>query len=93
LGIRKLKHVYDMSFAEFQIRLFAWERLEARAWDKIRFVAFFSMKGSHMNPKIMPKTLTQFMKLSIDDKVAPVISEAQIQRFKEEMAKYVKQIR
>jgi hypothetical protein len=82
-----------MSFAEFQIRLFAWERLEARAWDKVRFIAWFAMKGSHLDPKSMPKTITQFMKLSIDGKAASIVSEAQKLRYLDEMSKYVQQLK
>lgn len=79
-----------MSFAEFQIRLFAWSRMQEREWEKVRILAWYSMTGSHMDPKKMPKTLTQFMSLGLDKKQS-IISDVHKQRFLEEMAEYVKQ--
>lgn len=78
-----------MSFAEFQIRLFAWVRCQEREWDKHRFVAFYAMRGFHMDPKKMPKTLSSFMKLGIDKKSHNGVSEEMKERFLQEMAKYV----
>jgi len=80
-----------MSFAEFQIRLFAWSRMQEREWEKVRILAWYSMVGSHMDPKKMPKTLNNFMSLGIDKK-ENVISDAQKQRFLEVTAEYVKQV-
>ena len=84
-----MKRVYDMSFAEFQIRLFAWTRCQEREWDRARFVAFYAMRGFHMDPKKMPKTLTSFMKLSIDKKSHGEVSPEMKGRFMQEMAKYI----
>jgi hypothetical protein len=85
-----MKHVYDMSFAEFQIRLFAYRRVQEREWEKIRFIGWCATTGSHMNPKKLPKSLNQFMPLSLDKKTATGISEAQKQRFLEATKEYVK---
>jgi hypothetical protein len=82
-----------MSFAEFQIRLFAWSRLEERAWEKVRILAWYAMTGSHQDPKKMPKTLSQFMKLGLDDKVATKVTEEQKIRFLEATKEYLKQIK
>lgn len=86
-----MKRVYDMSFAEFQIRLFAWKRTQEREWEKVRILAWYCMTGSHMDPKKMPKSITHFMSLDIDKK-QNVISEAHKQRFLDAMKEYVKQI-
>lgn len=81
-----------MSFAEFQIRLFAWERTEARAWEKIRVLAWHTMAGSPNAPKRMP-SLEKFMPLVTDNPAgSSKISEAQKQRFLEASAEYYKQI-
>lgn len=80
-----------MSFAEFQIRLFAWSRCQEREWEKVRILAWYSLIGSHQNPKKLPKSISQFMNLDLDKKTG-VISEAQVQRFKDEMAKYLEQL-
>jgi len=80
-----------MSFAEFQIRLFAWSRCQEREWEKVRILAWYSLTGSHQNPKKLPKSINQFMSLDLDKKTGSV-SEAQIQRFKDEMSKYLQQL-
>ena len=80
-----------MSFAEFQIRLFAWSRMQDREWEKVRILAWYSMVGSHMDPRKMPKSITQFMKLGIDKK-DNIISDAQRQRFLEVTQEYMKQV-
>lgn len=79
-----------MSFAEFQIRLFAWKRTEERAWEKVRILAWYSMTGSHQDPKRMPKSISQFMSLELDNKQTSVITESHKQRFLEAMKEYVK---
>lgn len=79
-----------MSFAEFQIRLFAWSRMQDREWEKVRILAWYSLTGSHQNPKKLPKSITQFMGLNSDKKHGGV-SEAQKQRFLDEMAKFIEQ--
>jgi hypothetical protein len=84
-----MKKVYDMSFAEFQIRLFAYKRVQEREWDRTRFVAWYAMKGSHLDPKKMPKSMTNFMRLSIDNKKHNKVSDEMKSRFMAEMAKYV----
>jgi hypothetical protein len=89
LGISSLKRVYDMSFAEFQIRIFAYKRVQEREWEKVRILAWYAMTGSHQDPKKMPKSLSQFMSLDLDKKTS-IISDAQKQRFIEAMAEYVK---
>ena len=79
-----------MSFAEFQIRLFAWKRTQEREWEKVRFIAFYAMKGSHLDAKKMPKSLSQFMLLGLDKRQVSTISEDHKQRFLEAMKEYVK---
>jgi len=86
-----MKRVYDMSFAEFQIRLFAWKRTQEREWEKVRLLAWYALTGSHQDPKKLPKSITNFMSLDIDKK-QNVISDSHKKRFLEEMAEYVKQI-
>lgn len=80
-----------MSFAEFQIRLFAWSRMQDREWEKTRLLSWYSLIGSHYDPKKLPKSITQFMSLDIDKKHAGV-TQGQKERFLAEMANYIKQI-
>ena len=86
-----MKRVYDMSFAEFQIRLFAWRRTEERAWEKVRLLSWYALTGSHMNPKRLPKSITQLMSLDLDKKPKNIISEEQKQAFMNAMNDYLKQ--
>jgi hypothetical protein len=79
-----------MSFAEFQIRLFAYKRVQEREWEKVRILAWYAMTGSHQDPKKMPKSLTHFMQLDIDKKNVSKVSEAQKQKFLEATAEYLK---
>lgn len=80
-----------MSFAEFQIRLFAWKRCQEREWERTRLICWYSMIGSHMDPKKMPKSIQGFMSLDLDKK-QNIISEAHKKAFMEAMKEYVKQI-
>lgn len=86
-----MKRVYDMSFAEFQIRLFAWKRTEERAWEKVRLLAWYSMTGSHLDPKKLPKSINNFMKLGIDNRQKSRVSDAQKEAFMNAMKEYLKQ--
>ena len=79
-----------MSFAEFQIRLFAWKRTQERDWEKVRLIAWYSMIGSHLDSKKMPKSLSQFMPLGLDKKQVSEISEEHKQAFMDAMKEYVK---
>ncbi len=60
-----MKRVYDMSFAEFQIRLFAWRRCQDREWEKVRTLAWHIEASSIHRSKKMP-AMNKFMPLSID---------------------------
>jgi hypothetical protein len=81
-----------MSFAEFQIRLFAYNRVQQREWEKIRFMSYHAMTGSHQDPKKLPKSLNQFMNLDLDKRSKSLITEAQKQRFLEVSREYYEQI-
>jgi hypothetical protein len=81
-----------MTFAEFQIRLFAWTRMQNRDWEKVRILAWYSYVGSHVDPKKLPSSITSFMPIDTDKK-QNVISEAHIKRFKEVTAEYEKQLK
>lgn len=84
-----MKHVYDMSFAEFQIRLFAYKRVQEREWEKTRYIAFHAMIGSHSDPKRLPKSLHQFMPLNIDGKQKININDRQKEAFLEATKQYL----
>lgn len=88
MGVKSLDDVYDMSFAEFQIRLFAWERTQEREWEKIRVVAWYSAIGPHLDAKKLPKDIRKFMPLGLDKKNAEVSDEMK-KAFVDAMADYL----
>jgi hypothetical protein len=76
----RLSDVYDMTFAEFQIRLFAYKRIQLREWEKVRQIAWSATIGSHQDPKKLPKTIEKFMSLG-SEKVKIGVSEDQKTNF------------
>ena len=62
LGVPTLQEVYDMSWAEFRIRLFAYRRMQKRQDDMMRLHAYHTARGSlyAFAPDTFPKTLDQF---------------------------------
>lgn len=78
-----------MTFAEFRIRLFAYKRVQQRDWEKVRFISYHAMIGSHMDPKRLPKSINSFMNLDIDKEVKHV-SDAQKEAFLKAMNEYLK---
>lgn len=86
-----MKHVYDMSFAEFQIRLFAWKRVQTREWEKVRILAWHVRASSINAPKKMP-SLEKFMKLDTDREHNTGVTPEQKARFMEAYADYINQV-
>ena len=86
-----MDYVYDMTFAEFQIRLFAYKRMEVRDWEKARFIAWSAFVGSHQDAKKMPKTIDKFMSLGGDERKSGV-TDAQKERFLQATKEYLKQV-
>lgn len=80
-----------MTFAEFQIRLFAYKRIQLREWEKVRQISWSAFIGSHQDPKKMPKTIDKFMSLN-DNKQKSNVSEEQKERFKQAYSEYLKQV-
>ena len=79
-----------MTFAEFQIRLFAYKRMQLREWEKVRQISWSAFIGSHQDPKKMPKTIDKFMRLD-NGEAKPSVSEVQKERFRNAYSEYLKQ--
>jgi hypothetical protein len=87
LGCPSLKYVYDMTWAEFCIRLFAYQRLDKKEWYKVRAIAYEiylsrPLKVKHVN-------INKFMALDKEDK--PKLTEAQRGAAKKAIELYQKQ--
>lgn len=85
-GCPSLEYVYDMSWAEFRIREFAYNRKQEKDWFKIRELAYASIIGPHLDPKKIPSK-KQFMPLG----EKPGISEKMKERMLQAIDKYKKE--
>ena len=86
LGLR-LQEFYLMPFCEFILKSQAYNRMQEERLRHTRRIAFYSMIGSHLDPKKLPKSEDKFM--PIGTKVSKSnISEEDRQLFLEEMRKY-----
>jgi len=65
LKVGTLEDVYNMSWAEFRIRLFAFKRMERNKIELLRIHAYHAASGGlyAMNPKLFPKSIDKFWKL------------------------------
>lgn len=80
-----------MTWAEFQIRAFAYWRLEERNDLRAREIAWSSLIGSHYNPKKLPKTKEHFW--MIGGKQQSKSNEAMQKAIKKAQADYFKQLK
>lgn len=82
-----------MTFAEFQIRLFAYKRMELRDWEKFRLVAYNALIAPYQDYKKLPKTMDKFMDLSGGNAKKNIgVSDEQKQRFIEATKEYLNKI-
>lgn len=79
-----------MTFAEFQIRLFAYKRMQLEDWKKFRLVAYNALIAPYQDYKKLPKTMDKFMDLSNGNAI-PKVSEEQKNRFLEVYKDYLNQ--
>ena len=88
LNCPSLDYVYSMTWAEFQLRAYAYNRMQDKEDLKFREVAWSSLIGSHANPKKLPKSKDKFWKIgkskpqTISDNMKEAIKRAQQEYFK-----------
>jgi hypothetical protein len=82
-----LEAVYDMTWAEFQIRLFAYKRQDLYEWQKLRELMWTSYISPHQDPKKMIKRKESFLPLS-GEKQGRVVSDEMKQLFLKEYKKW-----
>ena len=80
-----------MTWAEFQIRLFAWDRVQKRIDFRFREVAWAALTGFHSDPKKMPKTKNAYWQIG-EDKSITKLSEEHKQAFLRANEQYLKQV-
>jgi hypothetical protein len=90
LGIHKLDDVYDMTYAEFQIRFFAYNSVQKKEWEKVRFMAYHALVAPYQDYKKLPKSLEKFLPLG-SSKASKGVTEEVKERFLEEYRNYLTQ--
>jgi hypothetical protein len=65
-----------------------YKRAELNDWKKVREISYYSLIGSHMNPKRLPKNIQKFMPLE-GEKKDKTISDEQRNAFLIEAQKYI----
>ena len=88
LNCPDLDFVYDMTWAEFQIRLFAYKRQDLYKWQMWRELMWVTYIAPHQDVKKMAKRKEQFLPLNNDKKHTGGITEEHKQRFIKEYIKY-----
>jgi len=83
-----LDFVYDMTWAEFQIRLFAYKRQDLYKWQMLRELMWVTYISPHQDPKKMAKRKEQFLSLTGDKKQNAGVSEEHKQIFLKELQKW-----
>lgn len=66
-----------MTWAEFQLRLFSYNRQCEREDRNFREIAFNAMWGFNFDPKKLPRTREKYWSIGNDGKTKSTISEAQ----------------
>lgn len=80
-----------MTWAEFQIRLSAYIRMQEREDLRAREIAYSSLWSYHSDPKKLPKTKDSFWKIG-NNKPKPKLSEAHKTAFLKAMDQYKKDV-
>ena len=80
-----------MTFAEFQIRLFAYKRMELREWEKVRQIAWSAFIAPHQDPKKLPKSIEKFMSLGNNNNTIKGVGIEQKENFLKAYKEYLNQ--
>jgi len=83
-----LDFVYDMTWAEFQIRLFAYKRMDLDKWQMLRELMWTTYIASHQDPKKMIKRKELFLPLNGDKKTGIGVSKEHKDLFLREFQKW-----
>jgi len=88
LNCPSYNYVLAMTWAEFQIRAYGYNRMQEKEDLRTREIAWASLIGSHVNPKKLPKTKERFWQIgekknaTINDSIKDRIKKAQDEYFK-----------
>ena len=85
-----MEYVYDMTWSEFIIRSYAYNRIQKNEWKKIRRIAYTALIAPYQNPKRIPRSEERWMKIG-NEVQRSRISEDQKIRFLEATKEYLRQ--
>ena len=87
-----LEYVYDMTWAEFQLRAFAYRRMQENKELLTREIAWNSLLAPHYNPKKLPKSKEKFWQIGRKEKVSDERMKEAIKKAQEEYFKKKKEL-
>jgi hypothetical protein len=87
LGLR-LEEFYDMPFCEFRIKAYAYKRMQEERLRHTRMIAYYSAIGPHLDPKKLPKTIDEFMRIGDKPKKRSRVSDEMRELYKRRMDEY-----
>lgn len=82
-----MEYTEFMTWAEYRIRLYGFERAEKRMWIKVRELAWSATRAPHLDPKTIPKSRDKFMPLS---EKADLVTDKMRDRMKQALDEYNK---
>jgi len=74
----------EMTWAEFQLRLFSYKRVNKEKWEMLRLLMYNNTVAPHRDPKRIPKSINSFMQIGSSKK----ISDAQLNAIKKAQEQY-----
>jgi len=77
-----------MTYAEFQIRFFAYNSVQKKEWEKVRFMAYHALVAPYQDYKKLPKSLEKFLPLG-GSKASKGVTDEVKHRFLEEYKNYL----
>ena len=99
LGLR-LEEFYEMPWCEFLIKSYAYNRMQEEKLRHTRLVAYSAQIGSHLDPKKLPRSIDQFMKIGSENNTAKnsdnpnkkLIFDDMKELFRKRMSEYKNQV-
>lgn len=84
--------LYEMTWAEYELRLFSYKRQKEREDRNFREVAFNAMWSFNVDPKSLPKTREKFWSIGSDEVKKDSLTDAQREAFLKATQKYKQEV-
>ena len=92
LGLR-LEEFYEMPWCEFLIKSYAYNRMQEEKLRHTRLVAYSAQIGSHLDPKKLPRSIDQFMRIGSEKNARKSNKNANFDDMKELFKKRMQEYR